>query len=295
MQDENIRKRALGRGLSALIPEREVALEPAKVTSPEKGGVLYLDIDRIKPNKHQPREEFDQEGLEGLASSLKEKGFIQPIVVRSSPGGYEVIAGERRLRASKLLKINKIPAIIREASDDESLELALIENVQRKGLNPIEEARAYQYLLNNFNLTQDQISQRVGKARASIANTIRLLKLPADIQGEIRKGAISFAHGRLLLEIDNPQKQKAVAKKIIQKGLSIRELENLIAGSSKSKTSKIRAGQKKEPEVVAEEEKLRRILGTKVNINMNRKRGKIEIEFYSLDDLERILAILKSR
>lgn len=287
-----LKKRALGKGLSALIPEKGVSIEPTDELG--SSGILYLEVDKIKPNLHQPREEFDSASLEELASSIKEKGFIQPIIVRRSKDGYELIAGERRLRAAKSLKINKIPSIIRNADDDESLEIALIENVQREGLNPIEEARAYQRLISNFNLTQEQISQQVGKARASVANTLRLLKLPSDIQEKIRKGLISFAQGKLLLEIENPRKQMKLVKKIIEKGLSIRELENLLRGQTEGKIRRS-TQEKKDNEVIAEEEKLQQILGTKVRININRKRGTVVIEFYSLEDLDRILVVLKKQ
>ncbi|MBU1872036.1 MAG: ParB/RepB/Spo0J family partition protein, partial [Candidatus Omnitrophica bacterium] len=213
-------KRGLGRGISALIPQ------PQEVV--EQGKIALLPLSQIKPNPLQPREEIEPRSLDELVQSVKEKGIIQPILVRKSRDGYELIAGERRLTAAKLLNLNEIPAIIKEATDEESLELALIENIQRKNLNPIEQAKAYQYLINKFGITQERLAQVVGKARVSITNILRLLKLPIEIQDEIKKGRLSFAHARALLEIGEPAAQKELTAEIIANSLSVSELENII-------------------------------------------------------------------
>ncbi len=272
-------RKALGKGISALIPEKETGAQ-------EK--ILHVRIDQIKPNPFQPRENFDHQNMEELTQSIREKGIIQPIVVRRRGDYYELIAGERRFRAAKLLNIKEIPVIIRDAEDEDSLELSLIENIQRQDLNPIEEARAYQYLVDKFQVTQEKLSEVLGKSRASVANILRLLKLPQEIQEEIRKGRISFAHGRALLELDDQNQQRRLSQEIIAKGLSIRELENLIK-THRPKTSKqrIRAGTH-EPYIAVLEEELQHILATKVRISKRKKRGHIVIEFYSQQDLERI-------
>jgi len=278
-----MQKRALGRGLSALIPERAVVEEREKI--------VYIPAHEVKPNPYQPRKIFSQEELEELVQSIKEKGVIQPILVRRMGPHYELIAGERRLRAAKSLQINEIPAIVKDVSDEESLELSLIENVQREQLNPIEEAHAYQHLIDKFGVTQERISETVGKSRASVANALRLLKLPQEIQEEITRGRISFAHGKVLLEVDDINLQRNLAWKIVSHGLSVKELESLV-----NQKCPIRPRKKNprpvESTVLAMEEGLQHLLGTKVKINKGRKRGDIKIEFYSNEDLERIFKII---
>ncbi|MCM8780475.1 MAG: ParB/RepB/Spo0J family partition protein [Candidatus Omnitrophica bacterium] len=275
-------RRALGKGISALIPEKE---------SPSQERIVYLKIEEIKPNPFQPRQDFDPEGMEELMQSIREKGLLQPILVRLKPDGYELIAGERRFNAAKLLNLKEIPAIIREADDLDSLELSLIENIQRQDLNPIEEARAYQYLIEKFQLTQERLSQVLGKSRASVANILRLLKLPQEVQDELRKGTISFAHGRVLLEIDDPNQQRYLTKEIISNSLSVRELENLVR---RRKRRILRPRTKQiEPYIVVLEEELQHRLATRVRIIKQKKRGHINIEFYSAEDLQRIVNIIK--
>jgi ParB family transcriptional regulator, chromosome partitioning protein len=279
-------RKALGKGISALIPGRE-----PEATKHEE--VLYLKLEQIKPNPFQPREDFDSQNLEELTQSIKEKGVIQPILVRRRGENYELIAGERRLRAAKSLNLKEIPVIVREVEDRDSLEIALIENIQRQSLNPIEEARAYQYLMDKFQVTQEKISEVLGKARTSVTNTLRLLKLPQEIQVEIKKGRLSFAHGRALLEIEDLNQQRRLALDAIAQGLSVRELESLVKAQRKRMPKrKIGAGLR-EPYVAVLEEELQHILATKVRISKRKKRGHILIEFYSQEDLERILQILK--
>jgi len=280
-------RKALGKGIGALIPERE---KDAQQTS----GVINVQSDLIKPNPFQPREDFDEEAIQELAASIKEKGVIQPLLVRRKGDNYELIAGERRLRAAKLLNIKELPIIIKDVNDEDSLELALIENIQREGLNPIEEARAFQYLIDKFHLTQEKISEVLGKSRVTIANILRLLKLPQDIQQEIKKGRISFAHGRALLEIDDENLQRRLAQEVISKGLSVRELESLVkARRPKGLKRRMGASCAREPIVAVLEEQLQHALATKVRISKRKKRGQISIDFYSQEDLERIANIIR--
>jgi ParB family transcriptional regulator, chromosome partitioning protein len=282
-------RRALGKGLSALIPDK------VGDNTIHKEEIVYVHSEQIKPNPFQPREDFDQQSIEELAQSIKEKGVIQPLLVRRRGDNYELIAGERRLRAANTLGLNEIPIIVREVSDQDSLELALIENIQREGLNPIEEAHAYQHLIDKFKVTQEKISEVLGKARVSVTNTLRLLKLPHEIQVEMKKGRISFAHGRALLEIENANQQRSLAQDIISKGLSVRELENLIK-SKRPKSIKRSIGQgQREPLVAILEEQLQHALATKVRISKRKKRGHINIEFYSPEDLQRIVNVIKGQ
>lgn len=281
-------RKALGKGLGALIPEK--AFDGIM----HKEEIVYVHSGQIKPNPFQPREDFDPQSIEELARSIKEKGVIQPLLVRRRGDNYELIAGERRLRAATSLGLKEIPIIVREVSDQDSLELALIENIQRESLNPIEEAHAYQHLMDKFKITQEKISEAVGKARVTIANTLRLLKLPHEIQDEMKKGRISFAHGRALLEIDDANHQRRLVQDVISRGLSVRELENLIKTSRPKSTKKSIGQGQREPVVAILEEELQHALATKVRISKRKKRGHINIEFYSQEDLQRIVNIIKA-
>ncbi len=278
-------RKVLGKGISALIPDRE------EVDKGEK--IMHVAIDQVRPNPFQPREDFDMQNMEDLIQSIKERGVIQPILVRRKDNHYELIAGERRLRAANSLNLKEIPVIVKDVDDRDSLELALIENIQRQDLNAIEEAHAYQYLIDKFQLTQERISEVLGKARVSITNTLRLLRLPQEIQEEMKKGRISFAHGRALLEIDDENQQRRLAQDIISNSLSVRELENLIK-MRRPKDFKRKMGQLiREPLVMVLEEEMQQVLATKVRISKRKKRGHILIEFYSDDDLTRIANKLK--
>ncbi|MBI4844781.1 MAG: ParB/RepB/Spo0J family partition protein [Nitrospirae bacterium] len=273
-------KPALGKGLSALIPEQK------------KGGdILEIDIGSIAPNDYQPRRFFDDRALDELAASIKEKGVIQPVIVRRvTEGSYQLIAGERRWRAAAKAGLVKIPVVIKEAAPEDTLEIALIENIQREDLNPLETADAFQRLIRDFNLTHEDVSKKVGKDRATVTNYLRILKLPADVKRWIAEGSLSMGHAKALLQIDDPAAQTAAAKKIIQNGLSVREAEAL-----GRKTSKTRPRPKpgRDPQIASLEEKLIQSLGTKVRlIHKGKKRGKIEIEYYSLEELDRLLEIL---
>ena len=276
-------RKALGKGIGALIPEKETSV---------KNEIIYLHPDKIKPNPFQPREEFNQEHIEELAQSIKEKGVIQPLLVRRKGDFYELIAGERRLRACNSLGIKEIPTIVKEVDDRDSLEYALIENIQRENLNPIEEAHAYQHLIDKFQVTQEKISEALGKGRTTIANTLRLLKLPHEIQEEMKKGRISFAHGRALLELEDANQQRRLAQEVIAKALSVRELETLIK-THRPRGIRRRALAAREPFVAVLEEELQHALSTKVRISKMKKRGHIFIEFYSQEDLERIAKIIR--
>jgi len=278
-------RKALGKGIGALIPEREAG---------RRDEIIYVQTDLIKPNPFQPREDFVQESIEELAQSIKEKGVIQPLLVRRKGDYYELIAGERRLRASNLLGLKELPILVKDVTDEDSLEMALIENIQREGLNPIEEAHAYQYLIEKFEVTQEKISEVLGKARVTITNTLRLLKLPQEIQQEMKKGRLSFAHGRALLEVTDENLQRRLAQEAISKGLSVRELESLV------KTRRVRGSRRggvssstSDPHVAVLEEELQHALATKVRISKKKKRGHILIEFYSQDDLERIVGVIR--
>ncbi|MBC8436590.1 MAG: ParB/RepB/Spo0J family partition protein [Candidatus Omnitrophica bacterium] len=279
-------RKALGKGLSALIPEKaQVAGQEIKI--------INVQTERIKPNPFQPREDFESQGLEELAQSIKEKGVIQPLLVRRKGDDYELIAGERRWRAANLLNMKEVPILVKDVEDRESLELALIENIQRQDLNPIEEAHAYQYLIEKFNLTQERIGQVLGKARVSITNILRLLKLPQEVQQELKRGRISFAHGRALLELDDENQQRRLAQEIISRGLTVSELENLIK-MHRPRGAKRRVGQsQREPYVAVLEDQLQHLLATKVRISKRKKRGHILIEFYSQEDLDRIMHIIR--
>jgi len=277
-------RKALGKGISALIPEKE---------SEHRDEIVYVQTGQIKANPFQPREDFNLQSIEELAQSIKEKGVIQPLLVRRKGDYYELIAGERRLRAANLLNLKELPIIIKDVEDKDSLEMALIENIQREGLNPIEEAHAYQYLIDKFQVTQEKISEVLGKARVSVTNILRLLKLPQEIQAEIKNGRLTFAHGRALLEIEDANQQRRLAQEAIARELSVRELENLIK-VHRPKGIKRRMGQtSREPYLAVLEEELQHILATKVRVSKRKKRGHILIEFYSQEDMERILNILR--
>lgn len=281
-------KKALGKGLSALIPPREVVF--TDIVAQEK--ITNLPVSKVRTNKYQPRVEFNEDKLAELIKSIKEKGVIQPVLVRKMQDGYELIAGERRLRAAKRLQLENIPAIVREVSDIDMLEISLIENIQREELNAIEEANAFERFITEFKFTQEKIAQVLGKDRSTIANTIRLLSLPKKIQEHISKGSVTAGHAKALLALPTENEQYRVCNLIINKGLSVRETERLVArraGSQTHKTPRRNAGM----EDIANQ--LQQILGTRVRIFHGTKRGAIQIEYYSTEDLNRILDIIISK
>jgi ParB family chromosome partitioning protein len=274
------KRKALGRGLSALFPET--------VISEDDRGFFFCPIESISPNPHQPRQNFSDHELTELANSIKEKGIIQPILVSRTKDGFQLIAGERRWRAAQKAGLKKIPVLIRDASPGESLELALIENIQRKDLNPIEEASAYQELVGKFNLTQEALSKRIGKDRSTIANFLRLLKLPAIIQQDLIDGQLTTGHARVLVTIESPLVQKEIRGLIIKKSLSVRQTEALVKKTLAPKKPK---SPKNESDYYIESlsKDLQKSLGTKVAIKRKGEKGRIIIEFYSDEDLDRLI------
>lgn len=281
----HLSKKGLGKGLGALIPQGSVFTGGRTIVS--------LDISKVVPNPRQPRAHFPEESLKELAESIKSAGVAQPILVRQRKGAYELIAGERRLRASKLAGLSTVPAIIKDFSDAESLELALIENLQREDLNPMEEAEAYQKLAAEFTLNQADISKRVGKNRSTIANTLRLLELPSEVQKALRKDEITAGHGRALLAIEDKNRQLVVFREVIKNKLSVRDIEILVYGAAKTESKKkARKAQAVAPELKPIIDKLVSHLGTRVRIHGTVGRGRLEIDYYSQEDLERLLQLI---
>ena len=276
-------KRGLGKGLEALIPKAE---------HKEKELVIEMDIESLTPNLFQPRRSFGKEKMEELKESIKKHGIIQPIIVRKMANGYEIVAGERRLKAAKEIGLKKIPAIIKNFNNEKSLEIALVENIQREDLNPVEQANAFKRLIDEFNLTQQELAEATGKSRALVANTIRLLKLNPEIQKNISEGKISFGHAKLLLSIEDEEVQKAVCDRIIVNDLSVRDTERLIKNIEKLPKKQFKVKNITIEQFPDAEERLRDVLGTKISILYDGKKGKINIEFYSKEDLRRIIDML---
>ena len=284
----------LGKGLNALIPEDTVILEPKKGKDKnDDNGSSLIDINLIKSNESQPRKSFDDEKIMELAESIKSNGIIQPLILRKDKDEYIIVAGERRWRAAKYIGIKEIPAVIMDLTEKQILEISLIENIQREDLNSIEEAIAYKKLITDFDLTQEQLSKRIGKSRVAITNTMRLLNLSEDVQQYIIEGVISEGHGRALLAITDSKLQCELAQNVIDDKLSVRELEFLIRKlKTKSEPSKSKAKKETNPYYKEVIEKLENYFGTKVNVTNKNNKGKIEIEYYSEEDLQRILEII---
>lgn len=278
--------KVLGKGLSALIPER------AEQTSSEN--VMQIKTSLIKDNRLQPRTYYDEEKLAELVASIKEKGVLQPILVRKSGTDYEVIAGERRLKAARILNLENVPVVIKAATDREALILALVENIQREDLNPIEEAQSFKKLVEDFNFSQEDVAKSVGKDRSTVSNLMRLLRLPDNIQRGIFTGEISTGHARALLAIEDKALQEKIFNEVVANGLSVREIERMVKkATSASPAVEPKKEKAKIQDVTSLEEDLQRTLGTKVRVSGNNKKGKIVIEYYSLEDLDRIIGILK--
>lgn len=281
-------KTGLGKGLGALFTEEN----PVSIESPS--GILELNIVEVEPNKNQPRKTFDEEKLNALADSIREHGLIQPIIVtKNSLGTYSIVAGERRWRAAKKAGLAKIPAVVKEYSDQTVTEIALIENLQREDLNPIEEAQGYKALMDEFALTQEQISQRIGKSRSAIANSMRLLSLEDELQQKVISGEISEGHARAALSLDSGVLREFLINRIIEDGLNVRQAENLARELQKEPKSRKSSTQSSAYDIEIErlQEKLSSGFGTKVKIQHKAKKGKIEIEYYGNEDLERILQL----
>jgi len=280
-------RKKLGRGLDSLIQDEALISAGEEVT--------LVSVDDIRPNSRQPRKEFDEESLEGLAQSIVENGLLQPIIVRKAEHGYEVIAGERRWRAASKAGLDTVTAIIRNVSDEKMLQLAIIENIQREDLNPIEKARAYRELMEEFSLTQDQAATRLGIGRVNLANTLRLLELPEEIQLLVSRGTIAYGHARALLGASSPGEMIRLAERIVRDDLSVRQTEALVVrarGEKGADGSKGGGAREKAPQIRRLEEQLRESLGTRVTIaeGGRKGRGKIVVEFFSHDEFERVFA-----
>jgi ParB family chromosome partitioning protein len=281
------KKMALGKGLGALIPEVETAKD-------EQKDFFFCDIDLIRPNRFQPRLNFSEEDLQELTDSIKTQGILQPLLVRKDDDGYELIAGERRLRAAKRARLNQVPVVIKRADDNQMLEMAIVENIQRENLNPIEEAEAYHRLITQLNLTQDQASARVGKSRSAVANFLRLRQLPEQIKDSITDGSLSMGHARAILGATASTQQLAAWRAVIAKGLSVRQTETLIRHlKSEKKKPRVSRNRTEEIYLTGLAEDLSRHFGTKIMIKKAGQKGKVEIEFYSNDDLDRLIRRLK--
>jgi ParB family chromosome partitioning protein len=289
-----MKKSSLGTGLSSLIPEKTKRPMVAEMPGAAHGDeVIKLSVDSIIPNPHQPRYYFDGENLKDLAESIREHGVVQPIIVtRIAEGKYELIAGERRLRASKLIGNKEIPAIVREADNQEKLELAIIENVQRHNLNAIEEAKAYKRLKEEFGLTQEEIAKKLGKGRVAVANTMRLLDLPVEIQRGIIEGKITEGHARAILGLDNPEKQRALYELILKGKLTVRDAENKVREIMVPSHTRTMTFSAINPEIQDLENRLQQNLGTKIQIKKKGTAGKIMIDFFSEEEFEKIKNLL---
>lgn len=289
-QDEKMpfrrKNTGLGRGIEALIPD----IDPVGNDSKE---YFICDVRLISPNPFQPRIRFSQEELEELSHSIIEQGILQPIMVRKAETGYELIAGERRLRAAKIAGMNEVPVVVKDVSDAKLLEISLIENIQRQDLNALEEAEAYSRLMSDFGLTQEEVAIRVGKSRSSVANFIRLRQLSEPVKASILDGQLSMGHARALLSADTEAQQNVAWKAVISKGLSVRETEALIRRLKKSKPDKSLLPRQDEIYLTSLAEDLSRNFGTSVKIKRKGSKGRVEIEFYSNDDLDRLIDLLK--
>ncbi|NLD18715.1 MAG: ParB/RepB/Spo0J family partition protein [Clostridiales bacterium] len=310
--------RGLGKGLDALFGDAEVSLQPRQAEKPvdtivseervgtakakaaaqkeapgKAGGITYVGINDIKPNSNQPRKTFNEEKLDELAASIEAHGLIQPVVLRTVNKGYEIVAGERRWRAARKLGIKEIPCIIKELTDEENMLLAIIENMQREDLNPIEEAEGLSQMIDTYGLTQEQVSKSIGKSRPYITNTLRLLKLPEAIRDFVSEGCLSVGHARALITIEDERRQIAIAEEAMREGLSVRQIERMSKENKGTGRAKVRVKQK-DADTKRVEEDLKEALGTKVTLNQKGRKGRIEIEYYSKEELERLIELLRA-
>lgn len=288
-------RKVLGKGLEALIPQRKP--EPREPhAAPAQGGLLQLAVEAIVPSPHQPRKEFSPEKLQELVQSITTRGLIQPVIVRPlGDGRFELIAGERRWRAARQAGLSHIPAVLRDALPSEAMELALIENIQRQDLNPIETALAYQQLLETFDLSHEDVAARVGKDRSSVTNHLRLLGLPQDIQRDVASGVLSMGHARALLSLAGREAQLQARKTVVERGLSVRETERLVKRLARPSPSRRANVAKKDIFINELESSIRRVLGTKVTIRSRGSRGVIELHYFSLEELDRLVNHLRAK
>ncbi|WP_155323041.1 ParB/RepB/Spo0J family partition protein [Desulfosarcina ovata] len=289
------RKMALGKGLDALIPDLSVVDAVSGASSSRPKDYFLCEIDMLRPNRYQPRRQFADAELAELAESIRSQGIIQPLLVRRDDVGYELVAGERRLRAAVLAGLDRVPVVVRDISDAKMLEISIVENIQRENLNPMEEAEAYHRLITEFSLTQEEAAERVGKSRSAVANFLRLRQLPDPIQTSILEGALSMGHARALLGADTPAKQQVAWREVMAKKLSVRETEALI----KRLNAEEKPAQAPEPTPDQRyfndvSEDLSRHFGTRVRIQRKGKKGRVEIDFFSDDDLNRLLGMLRN-
>lgn len=296
------KNRGLGRGLEELFSAVEInasqmndqkSEEKQELSVDRKNLILYLDINEIKPNANQPRKRFDDEKIDELATSIETYGVIQPIVIRQAEIGYEIVAGERRWRAARKANLKVVPCILKELTEEENMVISIIENMQREDLNPIEEAEALQQMIERFGLSQEQVSKSVGKSRPYITNALRLLKLPETVREYVVDGKLSNGHARAIVGIADEDTKIAVADRVVEEGLSVREVESLINSISEPKTKKQKEKREKAPDILMVEAELKEILGTKVNLSLLGNKGKIEIEYYNREELERLIDLFK--
>lgn len=293
----DLKKKALGKGLSALIPDSyaksvEFQSQVQRDRTASDRAIQEISIASIKPNRMQPRHRFAEEKIDELVASIKEQGILQPIIVKKSGDGYELVCGERRTRAAQKCGLDKIPAIVKDLADEKLLEWALVENIQREDLNPIEEAQAYVRLLEERGLSQDELARKVSKDRSTVANTIRLMRLPQDVLESLIDGRLQAGHARALLALPTPEHQRQLAKRIMEDKLSVRQVEELV-GRSITRKRRARSARVMDQDIIHLETKLERKLGTQVRIYPNKKnQGRIEIRYYSFDDLDRLLNLL---
>ncbi|MEG1583431.1 MAG: ParB/RepB/Spo0J family partition protein [Anaerovorax sp.] len=294
-----IKGRGLGKGLEALFNDVEIStkeIEEAVGDSISEGRVSLIDINNIKPNANQPRKNFSEEKIEELAKSIEMHGIIQPIMVRSATQGYELVAGERRWRAARKAGLKKVPCIVRELNEEQNMLVAIIENMQREDLNPMEESEALNQMISTYGLTQEEVSRSVGKSRPYITNALRLLKLPEEVKKMVAEGQLSNGHARTIAGVKDEKKQIELANLTLKEGLSVRQLEKLAkeeADQGMNKRAKART-KVKNREILTLEEDLKTTLGTKVSIKYTGKKGKIEIEYYNREELERLIELLRS-
>ncbi len=284
----------LGKGLQSLIPPKQRkqdsgSFNAKKELDDKSQAVLSISIDKIKPNPRQPRKNFAESKLKQLANSIKEHGILQPLVVSKKGDTYQLVAGQRRLRASKIAGLSEVPVIIKQASDQQNLELALVENIQRDNLNAIEKAYAYEKLIDDFNFTQQDVARRIGKSRETVTNSLRLLKLPAEVQRAISENKISEGHGRVILTLPNSDKQILLLNKILKGKLSVRQAENLVSKFTKGLSKKTKSKSRKNPHLKSLENKLSEELNTRVKLTQKGKKGKIIITFFSKQELNNIV------
>ena len=290
-----VKKTGLGKGLDSMIPPKATPKAvKGKESASSKTGETILKINEVEPNKKQPRKFFNEEALMELSDSIKQHGIVQPLVVKKQKDYYEIIAGERRWRAAKMAGLKEVPVVIKDYSPQEIMEVALIENIQREDLNPVEEAKAYQNLIKEYNLKQEEVANRVSKSRSAITNSLRLLKLCDPVLNYLIEETISSGHARALLALDDPEKQVSAAEKIVKEHLSVRETEKLVKNLNEPEKKVPKKELKNDFVYKDMEEKLKQKIGTKVKINRKSENsGKIEIEYYTQDDLEKIIAYFK--